>query len=211
MRCTERTPGSSGAGYESLPLLALCQSKILPTNGEMRVAFAFAQATACSSLQLAACMPPSLTLYVECQECWCLPCSKHGSSQSRTMNRLSQGPGCQSKARGVKARPGVSKQGPGCQSKARGVKARPGVSKQGQGCQSKARGVKARPGVSKQGPGFKARRGQPMMHDIAALLPKKTSCCVTDAYQAWLQVQWLTSFDCPQNQFKLDLAQSLFR
>jgi hypothetical protein len=43
------------------------------------------------------------------------------------------------------------------------------------------------------------------------LFAASLSACVTNAYQAWRQVHALTSAEYPQNQFKLDLAQSLFQ
>jgi hypothetical protein len=43
------------------------------------------------------------------------------------------------------------------------------------------------------------------------LFAASLSACVTNAYQAWRQVHALTSAEYPQNQLKLDLAQSLFQ
>jgi len=48
---TEITPGSSAPTKLFLPVFALCQSNIRPTNGEIRVIFALAQVTAWQKLK----------------------------------------------------------------------------------------------------------------------------------------------------------------
>ena len=53
-----------------------------------------------------------------------------------------------------------------------------------------------------------AWRTRQVLHRLVAA---SLSTCVTNAYQAWMQVHALTSATYPQQQFKIDLAESLFK
>lgn len=60
-----------------------------------------------------------------------------------------------------------------------------------------------------QGPGCLSKAWA-TYNALHRLFAASLSACVTNAYQAWLQVHGLTSADYPQTNFKLDLAESLF-